>query len=171
MTIDTIIGVDLAKNVFQLHGTTVEGPILFRKKLSRPQFHRFMSDLPAATVVMEACGGANYWARELEGLGHHVKLISPQYVKPFVKRQKMGWLPPSPDGIAMCQGCGVQRHKKERTANERYNDRSGPGKKRFPTSRRHDVGASEVSQEADPDAVLTVHVDSAAQCGRDGGVR
>lgn len=88
MTIDTIIGVDLAKNVFQLHGTTIEGPVLFRKKLSRPQFHRFMSDQPPSTVVMEACGGANYWARELESLGHHVKLISPQYVKPFVKRQK-----------------------------------------------------------------------------------
>ena len=88
MTIVTIIGVDLAKNVFQLHGTTAEGPILFRKKLSRPQFHRFMSDQPASTVVMEACGGANYWARELESLGHHVRLISPQYVKPFVKRQK-----------------------------------------------------------------------------------
>ena len=57
MTIDTIIGVDLAKNVFQIHGTTAEGPVLFRKKLSRPQFHRFMSDQPASKVVMEACGG------------------------------------------------------------------------------------------------------------------
>jgi len=88
MTMGTIIGVDLAKNVFQLHGTTAEGSVLFRKKLSRSQFHRFMMDQPASKVVMEACGGANYWAREVKELGHHVKLISPNYVKPFVKRQK-----------------------------------------------------------------------------------
>ncbi|EPX83615.1 IS110 family transposase [Salipiger mucosus] len=84
----TIIGVDLAKNVFQLHGATADGSVIFRKKLSRPQFHRFMAGQPASVVVMEACGGAHFWARELEALGHQVKLISPQYVKPFVKRQK-----------------------------------------------------------------------------------
>jgi len=88
MTETTIIGVDLAKNVFQLHGATEDGSVIFRKKLTRPQFHRFMADQPASVVVMEACGGAHYWARELEALGHQVKLISPHYVKPFVKRQK-----------------------------------------------------------------------------------
>ncbi|MET3524893.1 transposase, partial [Mesorhizobium abyssinicae] len=89
----------------------------FRKRLARGQFLRFMADQAPALVAMEACGSAHHWARELVKLGHEIKLIAPQYVRPFVKRQKMGWLPPSPDGIAMCQGRGVQRHEKERTAN------------------------------------------------------
>lgn len=84
----TIIGVDLAKNVFQLHGAAADGSVVFRRKVSRPQFYRFMSGQPACLVVMEACGGAHFWARELLSLGHEVRLISPQYVKPFVKRQK-----------------------------------------------------------------------------------
>jgi len=69
---------------------------------------------------MEACGVAHFWGREIAKLGHEVRLVPPAYVKPFVKRQKMGWLPRSPDGITMCQGSGVQRHNKERTANEGY---------------------------------------------------
>ena len=85
---DTMIGVDLAKNVFQLHGASMTGEVRFRKKLTRPQFIRFMAEHPAAVVVMEACGGASFWARELAKTGHEVKLIAPQYVKPFVKRQK-----------------------------------------------------------------------------------
>ena len=84
----SIIGVDLAKNVFQLHGAAADGTVLFRKKLSRPQFQRFMADHPPCLVVMEACGGAHHWARELEGVGHAAKLIAPRYVKPFIKRQK-----------------------------------------------------------------------------------
>jgi transposase len=83
-----IIGVDLAKNVFQLHGACADGSVMFRKKLSRPQFHKFMAEHPPSTVVMEACGGAHHWVRELARLGHDAKLIAPRYVKPFVKRQK-----------------------------------------------------------------------------------
>ncbi len=60
----SIIGVDLAKNVFQLHGATAEGRPVFRRKLTRPQFQRFMAAHPACTVAMEACGGAHHWARE-----------------------------------------------------------------------------------------------------------
>ncbi len=85
---DTMIGVDLAKNVFQLHGASMAGHLKFRKKLTRLQFHKFMSEQGPAAVVMEACGSAHYWAREMIKLGHEVKLIAPQYVKPFVKRQK-----------------------------------------------------------------------------------
>jgi transposase len=85
---DTMIGVDLAKSVFQLHGASMAGHVKFRKKLSRLQFRKFMTDQPPAAVVMEACGSAHYWAREMTHLGHEVKLIAPQYVKPFVKRQK-----------------------------------------------------------------------------------
>ena len=83
-----IIGVDLAKNVFQLHGAAADGTVLFRKKLSRPQFQRFMAEHPQCLVVMEACGGAHHWARELERVGHEVRLIAPRYVKPFIMRQK-----------------------------------------------------------------------------------
>lgn len=64
------------------------GEVKFRKKLTRPQFLRFMSDHDPAVVVMEACGGAHYWSRVMEELAHEVKLIAPQYVRPFVKRQK-----------------------------------------------------------------------------------
>ena len=85
---NVIIGVDLAKAVFQLHGATADGNFLFRKKLSRGQFLQFMCQHPDAVVAMEACGSAHYWARELVRLGHDVLLIPPQYVRPFVKRQK-----------------------------------------------------------------------------------
>lgn len=64
------------------------GVVKFRKKLTRSQFHKFMVEQPATIVVMEACGSAHFWAREMVNLGHKVKLIAPQYVRPFVKRQK-----------------------------------------------------------------------------------
>ncbi len=85
---DTMIGVDLAKRVFQLHGATTTGYVTFRKKLTREQFQRFMAEHPSCVVVFEACGSASYWAREMAKLGHQAKLIAPQYVRPFVKRQK-----------------------------------------------------------------------------------
>lgn len=85
---DTMIGIDLAKNVFQIHAASMTGDLLFRKKIRRPQFLQFMASQPAALVIMEACGSAHYWARELVNAGHEVKLIAPQYVRPFVKRQK-----------------------------------------------------------------------------------
>ncbi|ASM75234.1 transposase IS116/IS110/IS902 family protein (plasmid) [Pseudosulfitobacter pseudonitzschiae] len=83
-----MIGIDLAKNVFQIHGASMAGVVKFRKKLTRSQFHKFMVEQPATIVVMEACGSAHFWAREMVNLGHKVKLIAPQYVRPFVKRQK-----------------------------------------------------------------------------------
>lgn len=88
MTMDTMIGVDLAKSVFQAHGASMTGHLKFRKKLSRQGFAEFMAKHAPAIVVMEACGSAHYWSREMNRLGHKVKLIAPQYVKPFVKRQK-----------------------------------------------------------------------------------
>lgn len=84
----TIIGVDLAKNAFQLHGAASDGTVLFRKKLSRPQFQRFVAEHPRCVIAMEACAGAHHWAREFVRLGHEVRLIAPRYVKPFIKRQK-----------------------------------------------------------------------------------
>ena len=88
MTKDIMIGVDLAKNVFQLHAASMSGQPQFRKKLSRQSFPKFMAEQAPSVVVMEACGSAHYWAREMIRLGHEVKLIAPHYVKPFVKRQK-----------------------------------------------------------------------------------
>ena len=85
---DTMIGIDLAMNIIVLHGTSMTGDLQFRKKLSRGQFVQFMLRHPASVVVLEACGSAHYWARELTACGHEVRLIAPQYVRPFVKRQK-----------------------------------------------------------------------------------
>lgn len=84
----TLVGVDLAKNVFHLHGAAADGTVLFRKKLTRLQFQRFMSTHPPTGVAMEACGSAHHWAREMTQMGHAPRLIAPRYVKPFVKRHK-----------------------------------------------------------------------------------
>lgn len=85
---DTMVGVDLAKSVFQLHAASMTGEVKFRKRVSRVRFVKLMASLPPAVVVFEACGSASYWARVMTKLGHEAKLIAPQYVKPFVKRQK-----------------------------------------------------------------------------------
>lgn len=84
----SIVGLDLAKRVFQVHGATADGSIAIRKKLSRGQVLAFFADLPPCVVAMEACATAHYWAREIGALGHNVRLVPPAYVKPFVKRQK-----------------------------------------------------------------------------------
>ena len=84
----TIIGIDLAKRVFQLHGASGDGSVVFRKKLSRGQVLAFISQQSRCVVAMEACATAHGWGREFEKLGHDVRLIPPVYVKPFVKRQK-----------------------------------------------------------------------------------
>lgn len=84
----TIIGIDIAKNVFHLHGAAADGEVIFRKKLTRAKLLNFVGKQPPCLVVMEACGGAHHWGREIIRMGHDVRLISPHYVKPFVKRQK-----------------------------------------------------------------------------------
>jgi transposase len=84
----TTLGIDLAKNVFELHGVDARGECQLRRKLRRGQLLAFMAQLPPCLVAMEACGGAHYWGREFQKLGHRVKLIAPQYVKPFVRGNK-----------------------------------------------------------------------------------
>ena len=84
----SVLGIDLAKTVFQLHGVNRSGKVILRKKLSRGQLLEFVANLPRCLIGMEACGGANYWAREFKKLGHEVKLMSPQFVKPYVKSNK-----------------------------------------------------------------------------------
>ena len=83
-----VVGIDLAKSVFQIHGVDASGKALIRKKVSRGGLISFMENLPKTRVVMEACGGSNYWARRFREMGHEVKLIAPQFVKPFVKTNK-----------------------------------------------------------------------------------
>lgn len=82
------IGLDLAKQVFQVHGMDGEGTPLFNRKLRRVEVLRFFEKQPPCLVGLEACGGAHYWARAIAALGHEVRLIPPAYVKPFVKRGK-----------------------------------------------------------------------------------
>ncbi len=83
-----VLGIDIAKNVFQLHGVDTAGKAVLRKRLPRHKLTAYITNLSACTIVMESCGGANYWARVLQRSGHTVKLISPQFVKPFVKTNK-----------------------------------------------------------------------------------
>ena len=87
MTIETL-GVDIAKNVFQLHGVNCNGRVVLKRRVMRDQLLEVLAQIDRCTVVVEACTGAFYWARKFEALGHQVKVISPQYVKPFVRRQK-----------------------------------------------------------------------------------
>lgn len=83
-----IVGVDLAKRVFQVHGADSEGRALFRRKLSRAQFRKFIASLDPVILAMEACASAHYWGRVAQAAGLEVRLVPIQYVKPFVKRHK-----------------------------------------------------------------------------------
>ena len=82
----TTIGLDIAKHVFHLHGADAAGHVLFRKRITRAKLLGFLAAQARCVVAMEACAGAHYWAREIAKLGHHVRLIAPAYVKPFIKR-------------------------------------------------------------------------------------
>jgi transposase len=82
------IGIDLAKQVFQVHGVDYQGKVVLRKQLRRNQVLAFFSKLPPCLIGMEACGGSHYWARELQKQEHTVKLMAPQFVKPYVKSNK-----------------------------------------------------------------------------------
>ena len=84
----SIIGIDLAKRSFQVHGARADGSVAYRRKLSRGKLLSFLASQPKCTVAMEACAGAHYWGRQILALGHEVRLVPPIYVKPFVKRHK-----------------------------------------------------------------------------------
>jgi transposase len=99
----TIIGVDLAKSVFQVHGVDAHGKVIVTRRLRRDGVLSFFANLPACVVGMEACATAHHWAREISKLGHTVHLMPPQYVKPYVKRHKND----QADAEAVCEA--VQR--------------------------------------------------------------
>jgi transposase len=84
----TTLAIDLAKRVFQLHGVNAHGVCVLRRQVRRAQVMHLINQLPPCTVAMEACGGAHEWGRRFQALGHRVRLISPQFVKPFVKGNK-----------------------------------------------------------------------------------
>src|SRR3546814_410532 len=84
----TTIGIDLAKDVFQIHGVDAQGKVVLRKQLRRVQMTSFFVNLPPCLIGMEACGSVHYWARKLQGQGHEVRLMAPQFVKPYVKTNK-----------------------------------------------------------------------------------
>lgn len=98
-----VLGIDLAKQSFQLHGVDEHGHVVLRKKLSRSQLPAFVANLPPCLIGLEACGGAHYWVRELTKLGHAVRMIAPQFVKPYVKSNKNDAV----DAEAICEA--VQR--------------------------------------------------------------
>jgi transposase len=85
----TTIGLDIAKSVFQVHGVDAEGNVVLRRQLKRRYVLEFFQKLPPCLVGIEACATSHYWSRELQALGHKVRLMPPAYVKPYVKRQKM----------------------------------------------------------------------------------
>lgn len=95
----TMIGLDIAKNVFHAHGADASGRAQFSRRISRTKLLDFFAAQPRCTVALEACGGAHHWARELTHLGHDVKLIPPAYVKPFVRRHKSDAV----DAEAICE--------------------------------------------------------------------
>ena len=84
----SVIGLDIAKNVFQVHGVDEAGVAVERRTLRRSQMLAWFGALDPCLIGIEACATAHYWARELRSLGHEVRLIPPQYVKPYVKRDK-----------------------------------------------------------------------------------
>ena len=84
----TTIGIDLAKSVFQVHGVDTQGKAVFKKQIQRDQMVTFFTNLMPCLIGMEACGSAHFWARKLQTLGHTVRLMAPQFVKPYVKTNK-----------------------------------------------------------------------------------
>jgi transposase len=98
----TTIGIDLAKAVFQVHGVDGRGKVLVRKQLKRKDVVGFFANLEPCLIGMEACGSAHYWGRTLSGLGHTVRLMAPQFVKPYVKTNKND----RNDAEAICEAVG-----------------------------------------------------------------
>jgi transposase len=95
----TTIGIDLAKSVFAVHGVNEHGRAVLKKTLKRDQMVAFFVNLPACLIGMEACGSAHHWARKLQSMGHTVRLMAPQFVKPYVKTNKND----AADAEAICE--------------------------------------------------------------------
>ncbi len=110
------VGVDLAKSVFQVHGVDSHERVAVKKRLKRKEMLGFFRQIEPCVVAMEACGSAHYWARELEKLGHHTRIISPQFVKPYVKGGKND----ANDAEAICEAASrpTMRYVATKTAEQ-----------------------------------------------------
>ena len=95
----TTIGLDIAKSVFQVHGVDAAGQVVVRRQLKRRYVLTFFQKLPSCLVGIEACASSHYWSRELQALGHTVRLMPPAYVEPYIKRQKND----AADAEAICE--------------------------------------------------------------------
>ncbi len=98
----TTIGLDIAKSVFQVHGVDAAGQVIIRRQLKRRYVLAFFQKLPPCLIGMEACASSHHWSRELQAIGHTVRLMPPAYVKPYVKRQKND----ATDAEAICEAVG-----------------------------------------------------------------
>jgi len=98
----TTLGIDLAKNVFQVHGIDDHGKVILKKQLKRAQMAPYFINLPPCLIGIEACGSAHHWARKLQVMGHTVRLVAPQFVKPYVKTNKNDLA----DAEAICEAVG-----------------------------------------------------------------
>ena len=98
----SILGIDIAKNVFQLHGVDKSGKVVLKKRLYREGLLSYIGKLEPCVIAMVACSSSNYWYRRFTEVGHTVKLISPQYVKPYVKTNKND----ACDAEAICEAAG-----------------------------------------------------------------
>ncbi len=99
----TVLGIDLAKQSFQLHGVNEDGQVVLKKKLNREQLRAFVANLPVCLIGLEACGGSHHWVRVFTEMGHTVRMMAPQFVKPYVKSNKNDAV----DAEAICEA--VQR--------------------------------------------------------------
>ncbi len=95
----TTVGVDIAKSVFQVHGVDARGEVIICRQLRRRQVLPFFKKLPPCLIGIEACATSHHWSRELQGLGHVVRLMPPAYVKPYIKRGKND----AADAEAICE--------------------------------------------------------------------
>ena len=102
----TTIGLDIAKSVFQVHGVDAAGQVVIRRQLKRRYVLAFFQKLPPCLIGIEACASSHYWSRELQALGHTVRLMPPAYVKPYVKRQKND----ATDAEAICEAGRQSQH-------------------------------------------------------------
>src|SRR3954470_21767427 len=98
----TTIGLDIAKSIFQVHGVDAAGQVVVRRQLKRRYVLAFFEKLPACLIGIEACASSHHWSRELQALGHKVRLMPPAYVRPYVKRQKND----AADAEAICEAVG-----------------------------------------------------------------
>ena len=103
----TTVGLDIAKSVFQVHGVDADGKVVVRRQLKRRYVLTFFQKLPPCLVGIEACASSHYWSRELQALGHTVRLMPPAYVRPYVKRHKND----AADAEAICVASGEQERR------------------------------------------------------------